>query len=457
MAMEVPFRDRSEAGRVLAEYLATFRGRPDVVVLGLPRGGVPVAAEVARSLDAELDILLVRKLGLPGQEELAMGAIASGGVRIENEEVVRAAGVSPGDVARVEARELAELRRRERAFRGERPPVLLDGRCVILVDDGLATGSTMRAAVEAVRRRGAARVVVAVPVAPPRALETLCREADEVVCAVSREPFLSVGRFYSDFSQLEDAGVRTLLEEAWGASRERVSQATDGGAVQAAGPEAEAGGTGEVVVHAAGAALRGRLTIPDGARAVVVFAHRSGGGRDGPRDRFVARALEEAGFATLLFDLLTPAEERADDATRQFRFDIGLLAGRLTGTVDWVRARPATRRLPVGLFGTSTGAAAALVTAAWRPKVVGAVVSRGGRPDLADEALGRVRAPTLLIVGELDEAGFGLNRLASSRMHVERRLEPVPGAGHWFDEPDALETVARLARDWFRDHLAPVD
>jgi predicted phosphoribosyltransferase len=208
------FEDRAQAGRWLAERLRRYAGRDDVVVLALPRGGVPVAYEVARALAAPLDVFLVRKLGVPGYEELAMGAIASGGVRVLNADVVRSMGIPPSSIDRVARQEQQELERRERAYRGERPPPRLAGRTVIVVDDGLATGSTMRAAAEALRRLEPARIVVAVPVAAADTCERLGREVDEVVCAATPEPFLAVGRWYEDFSETTDDEVRDLLERA---------------------------------------------------------------------------------------------------------------------------------------------------------------------------------------------------------------------------------------------------
>ncbi len=208
-----------------------------------------------------------------------------------------------------------------------------------------------------------------------------------------------------------------------------------------------------VRVAVGAATLAGDLTVPAEARGVVVFAHGSGSGRHSPRNRVVAQGLVEGGLATLLIDLLTAAEEEVDLQTRHLRFDIDLLAGRLVGTTDWLRDNPDTASLRVGYFGSSTGAGAALVAATERPDRVGAVVSRGGRPDLAREVLPRVRAPTLLIVGALDSPVLELNRDALAAMEAEVELEVVPGASHLFEEPGKLEVVTGLARDWFGRHL----
>jgi predicted phosphoribosyltransferase len=208
------FQDRIEAGRRLGEKLKAWAERPDVVVLALPRGGVPVGFEVARLLRAPLDVFLVRKLGAPFHEELAIGAIASGGVRVLNVDLIHRLGIGDDVIQRIEARESAELARRESAYRGARPPIDVKGRTVILVDDGLATGATMRAAVTALQGLGPARVIVAVPIAAPETCEQLRAEADDVICAITPSTFFAVGQGYADFSQVTDDEVRALLARA---------------------------------------------------------------------------------------------------------------------------------------------------------------------------------------------------------------------------------------------------
>jgi putative phosphoribosyl transferase len=209
----------------------------------------------------------------------------------------------------------------------------------------------------------------------------------------------------------------------------------------------------EVRISTGAIELKGNLGVVQGAESVVLFAHGSGSGRSSPRNLYVARVLRQAGLSTLLIDLLTAQEEAVDLRTRQLRFDIGLLAERLAGATDWLRDYPGTQDLRVGYFGASTGAGAALVAAAERAEEVGAVVSRGGRPDLAGEALSRVEAPTLLIVGGSDVPVIGMNEEALGRMHAEKWLEIVPGATHLFEETGALEEVAHLATSWFRRYL----
>jgi putative phosphoribosyl transferase len=212
--MEGTFSNRAEAGQRLAKGLEKFAGRDDVIVLGLPRGGVPVAYEVARALGVHLDVFIVRKLGVPGFEELAVGAIASGGVRVLNEDVARALPNADEIIDKVTTKETAELERREENYRGGRPAPDLRDRVVILVDDGLATGATMRAAIRALRQRGVARIVVAVPVGPPETCREVEEEADEMVCAMTPESFHAVGQYYEDFSQTSDDEVRELVARA---------------------------------------------------------------------------------------------------------------------------------------------------------------------------------------------------------------------------------------------------
>jgi putative phosphoribosyl transferase len=222
------FFDRQDAGRQLAQKVSKYAGHPDGIVLALPRGGVPVAYEVARSIKAPLDVLIVRKLGLPGEEELAIGAIASGGIRILNEDVIYALGVSPLTIDRVTEQEMAELQRRERQYRGDRPTPDLQDRTVILVDDGLATGASMLAAVRAVRARQPAQIVVAVPTASPQAIYLVRQEVDEVLYVMAPESFEGVGKWYEDFFQTSDQEVQLLLREA----DLNFSQIKDGGSAQ---------------------------------------------------------------------------------------------------------------------------------------------------------------------------------------------------------------------------------
>ncbi|MGV9667322.1 phosphoribosyltransferase family protein [Nocardia niigatensis] len=432
------FQDRAEAGRRLAERLST-QPDTDVVVLGLPRGGVPVAFEVARRLQAPLDVIVVRKLGLPHQPELAFGALGEDGVRVINNDLVERAGLSGAEMARVEQHERAELNRRVAHFRAGHPRIPLKGRIAMIVDDGVATGATARAACQVARAQGAARVVLAVPVAARDAVLMLQREADEVVCLDQPPFFYAVGQWYRRFDQTTDDEVIELLARA--AAQDAQRQAG-----LAADPPLR---DDEVCVRAGKDLLSGHLTIPEHPIGVVLFAHGSGSSRHSPRNRYVAEVLQQARLGTLLFDLLTTTEE----ANRANVFDIDLLARRLVAVTDWLSGQEYVAGLPIGYFGASTGAAAALRAAA-DPRVdVRAVVSRGGRPDLAGPALSAVRAPTLLIVGGHDYLVMDLNRQAAEAMSCETVLAEVPGATHLFEEPGTLRKAAELARNWFTTWL----
>ncbi|HUO40830.1 MAG TPA: phosphoribosyltransferase family protein [Mycobacterium sp.] len=435
------FVDRRDAGRQLGMRLETLRGA-DAVVLGLPRGGVPVAFEVAQALDAPLDVIVVRKLGVPYQPELAFGAIGEDGARVINQDVVADARLTDAEVARVETRERAELQRRVRRFRDGRPRVPLRGRTAVIVDDGIATGATARAACRVARAQGAERVVLAVPVATEDTVTALADDADEVVCLQTPQWLWGVGAWYRNFAQTSDDEVAALLHSA------------DKGV-----PEPLAAPAGdpplrdeEVRVIARGVEVAGHLVIPEHPIGMVVFVHGSGSSRHSPRNRYVASVLNRAGIGTLLFDLLTPQEEM--DRARVF--DIELLADRLVDVTGWLARQHDAAGLRIGYFGASTGAGAA-VRAAADPRVqISAVVSRGGRPDLAGAALAAVRAPTLLIVGGADRRVLDLNRRAQALMTCESAVAVVPGATHLFTEPGALEKVAELACDWFVPRLAPM-
>ncbi|WP_447925545.1 phosphoribosyltransferase family protein [Georgenia muralis] len=445
------FRDRVEAGRLLGERLAAVGGLegertvdddltpapalpPDAVrggrhrpplVVGLPRGGVPVAAEVARALDAPLDVVVVRKLGVPWQPELAMGAIGEEGVRVLNPAV--AARVDPADLDAITRRKQLELDRRVRAWRGVGAGHEVAGRTVVVVDDGIATGATVRAAVAVLLGRGADRIVLAVPVVARDVAAELRGAVDDLVALNEPADLHAVGAWYEDFSPVPDEDVRTLLV----ASRARRARER------------------EVLVPTEAGPLPATVTLVDDAAGVVLFAHGSGSSRLSPRNRAVAAMLHEVGLSTVLMDLLTEEEGR----DRSLVFDIPFLAGRLRTATDWTAGLMALRDLPLGYFGASTGAGAALWAAADHPARLRAVVSRGGRPDLAAPRLGEVEVPTLLVVGGLDTPVLELNRAALEQLRCPGELVVVPGATHLFEEPGTLERAGAAAAAWFRRHL----
>lgn len=424
-----PFRDRAEAGRLLGERLKNRKLRKPLV-LGIPRGGVVTGFAVARELHAELDVVLSRKLRAPFNPEYALGAISELGQITLNPHAENAAGVTDAYLAREQQYQRNEIERRKKLFRAVRPHASITGRSVIVTDDGIATGSTMIAALQVVRAQQPHELIMAVPVAAPDRFEQLRRLCDDAVCLLLPEEFNAVGQFYEDFDAVEDDEVVRLLRESM-----RSPTATDP--------------SREVAIPVGEIALRGTLRWMGQPRGVVVFAHGSGSSRHSPRNQFVASVLMKAGFATLLLDLLTEAEAEE----RGNVFDIALLAERLASAADWIARQPEVAGLPVGYFGASTGSAAALVAAATYPDRIAAVVSRGGRPDLAWDQLPEVLAPTLLIVGGDDEPVLTWNQDALTQLTCEKELAVVPGATHLFEEPGTLERVAELARHWFTRHL----
>lgn len=432
------FKDRYDAGRRLAQELTRFRSeRP--VVLALPRGGVPIGFEIARALDAPLDVFVARKVGAPQNPEFAIGAVAEDGVAIMDQQTAVRLGIGPTKLRQLIETTANEAQRQHRRYRTERPPIEIGGRTVIVVDDGLATGLTDLAALHALRARDASRIVLAVPVASAEALALAREEADEVVALEVPSNLDGVGRWYRDFTPVPDHEVFELLD--------RANSFTDG----THDPDAvePAGKYRAVEIDLGEQRLHGDLRVPINPQGIVLFAHGSGSSRLSPRNVTVAKMLEQERLATLLFDLLTPSE--ADDLANVF--DIGLLAERLIMVTRWVTRQSELSVLPLGYFGASTGAAAALQAAAQMGSGVKAVVSRGGRPDLAADYLSQVTAPTLLIVGSNDHQVLELNRKAAALLCCPHKIAVVRGATHLFTEPGALEAVAELAQRWFHEHL----
>ncbi len=427
--MHFNFADRTDAGRQLAAKLVTM-GFDRPIVYALPRGGVPVALEIAGALHAPLDLVLVRKIGAPGAPEVALGAIVEGEhpQTVINENVRRMSGAEDDYLERARERELLELERRRKRYLGDRPRLDPKGRTAIIVDDGLATGATAKAAIMAIKRQGAAKIVLAIPAAPEDALADMRKLADLVVCLHPAVYFNGVGAFYDDFHQLTDEETLGLLRQGWvedSFARRQIAVPPNG--------------------------LTGDLCVPPDPRGIVLFAHGSGSSRLSPRNVAVAGTLNAQGFATLLLDLLTENEAR----DRRNVFDIPLLAERLVEAELWISSEPDIADLPLGLFGASTGAAAAMLAAAELHNRVEAIVSRGGRADLAGPQLAQVSAPTLLIVGGDDGDVLTLNRKALASLKCEKLLKIVPGATHLFEEPGALEAVTDMAGAWFQHYLAP--
>ena len=448
------FRDRRDAGQKLARHLRRYADASPIV-LGLPRGGVPIAYEVARALGAPLDVCVVRKIGAPFEPELGIGAVAEDDAVWVNREAMALVGVSERELRQLIAEKRAEVEERVRRFREGAPPIDVRGRLVLVVDDGIATGGTAHAAIVTLRARGADRIVLAVPVGAAESLGELASVADEVVCPHPEQVFYAVGQWYEDFEATTDDDVVELLRRAKAERAQQIASPTT-----ASGPSSQPLSARmretmrrNVQIPVGDRMLEGQLTVPALAKGLVLFAHGSGSGRHSPRNQYVAGQLQELGLATMLLDLLTQEEETIDALTGHLRFDIGLLASRLVAATEWSRLERETRTLDLGYFGASTGAAAALIGAAERPEMVHAVVSRGGRPDLAEPWLPRVKAPTSFIVGGNDVDVVALNQDAFDLLECPKQLEIIPNATHLFPEPGALERVAELAGAWFTRYL----
>lgn len=432
------FKDRREAGKQLVPSLSHYKGRPDTIVLGLARGGVVVAYEIAKGLSLPLNVIAPRKVGAPGYSELAIGAVMEDGTGVFNDHIIKSLHISNDYIAKEIEIEKARSQRYLNLYRKNLPLPDLTKYTVILADDGIATGATMLAAIRGMKKINVSRLVVAVPVASVDALQLVSEEVDEVVCLYNPENFGAVGYFFREFGQTEDQEVIDLLAAAnqMTPSQQKESQ--------------------HETIHIQFNAhhIEGDLIVPDQAQGIVIFAHGSGSSRFSPRNQFVAQFLRREGkLATFLIDLLTSTEDLVDQQTRHWRFDIPLLAERLQLVTDWVQQNPATQHLPIGYFGSSTGAAAALVAAAHQGEAIKAVVSRGGRPDLAGDLLKQVLAPTLLIVGGNDFGVIELNQDALIQLRCQKALEIVPGATHLFEEPGTLDQVSELAYRWFTQHL----
>jgi predicted phosphoribosyltransferase/predicted esterase len=417
------FTDRREAAELLADRLEPELSGYGALVLGVPRGAVPMARIIADRVGGELDIVLVHKFSSYRHPEFALGSVTEeGGVYLGP----GADRLNVGE-KQIEAAAHDEIRRlheKRALLTPGRQPVEVAGRIVAIIDDGIATGATMIAAVRSVREKGAARVIVAAPVASDEAVRKLAAEGAEIVTLSVPDLFYAVSEFYDDFEQVDDEEVIKAL----------------------------VGSPREVVIERGGVQLKGLLTVPAGASALILFAHGSGSGRLSPRNKFVAAQLNRAGLATLLLDLLQDDEAEY----QQFAFDTRGLAQRLEFALEWLRhGNRRLSHLTLGVFGASTGAAAAVHLAAKHPRLIRAIVSRGGRPDLAWEDLPNVSAPTLLIVGGDDEPVLSLNKEAFERLPGICAIEVVPGAGHLFEGQGELEKVAEYATKWFLRWLGP--
>jgi putative phosphoribosyl transferase len=435
------FVDRSDAGRRLAGMLEFLRGR-DVVILALPRGGVPVAYEVAVALDAPLDVLVVRKLGLPQNPEVAMGAIGEGGTRVLDQDIVQLARVSPDELDQVERMERDELGSRVLRFREGRRRLDLQGRTVLIIDDGLATGSTAKVACIVARQLGATRIIVAAPVASPEAAKRILNDADLFVCLETPSPFRAVGAHYIDFGQTDDSEVVLLLDAAArlaGRAKHLVSR-----------PDTDA----DIDLAVDSVGLRGELHLPEVVENLVVIARGAAGDASDSSGRFAAAVMNEVGIGTVLVDLVTPMERAVGMVPDNF-----ILARRLVLVTEKLQRRPEFKGVPLGYFDAGAGASVLLGAAANEGGSVSAVVTFAPRLDDAGAWVSEVQAPTLMLYGRLDEELLERNRKSANRMrcpHLQVMVETDVGAA---DSPAAAVAmcVAEHARDWFVRYLSRAD
>ena len=419
----VLFRNRQEAGERLAAVLREKEWeRP--VVLGIPRGGVPVAAVVARALDGELGVVVARKLRAPWQPELAIGAITADGVSYVNHRLAREVGADERYLEEEQARQTEEARRREEEFNSHRRPAVA-GRDVIIIDDGIATGATAIAAIRSMKAAGARRVVLAVPVGPPETIHALKAEADDVVCVAVESDFFAIGQFYVDFRATEDAEVKAVLE-----SSRRQGAARD--------PRA-------ATVARDGVRLAVVLSTPGGAGPfpMVVFVHGLGSGKDSPRNVVIAEHLLDAGFATILFDLSGHGESTRDPRGSEAFIDD------LEAVYLWALQQPEVDSSRTGIAGSSLGAVVAVDAVRAGRVVPRALVLRAPPVDEGD--LAGLTVPSLVLVGAHDPLLPGVRAAATHCAAVT--LSVVPGADHLFEEPGALEEALQRTIEWFKASL----
>lgn len=420
------FRDRHEAGELLAEKLEEMNLGREVCVLALPRGGLPVAREISDRLKCPLDMLFVKKIGAPHHQEFAIGAVSETEI-IWHQESIDFLKLNKKELKELAQAKQIELKTRLNKWRKGKPAIDVKGKTVIVVDDGLATGATMSAALISLRKQGPKKIIVAVPVASETAAQAIAALCDHAVVLQIPRPFFAVGQWYQDFTQVTDEEVQNLLE---GVRTEEISDHS-------------------IVIPYDNLLFEGALIVPAKAKGLVIFAHGSGSTHKSPRNQRVAAALNKFGFATLLFDLLTPDE--AND--RSNVFNIPLLVERLRNATGWAIEQEQLKDLPIGYFGASTGAAAALGAASGDDNIK-SVVSRGGRPDLAGEYLKDVSAKVLLIVGGEDHGVIELNEKAKMGL-FSCEMVIVPGAGHLFEEGNTLDEVIEYACNWFEQTLVP--
>jgi putative phosphoribosyl transferase len=437
------FLDRIDAGRKLGAACERYRDHQPIV-LGLPRGGVPVAAEVARLLGAPLDVIGVRKIGAPQQPELAIGAIGENDARFIDWSLAAQFDCDESELTPRVHEAQAQLHDRMAHIRAAVTVLDVRDRCVLIVDDGMATGSTMQAALQVVRARGAGEVVVATPVASAQAIDRCASLCDAVVVLSTPTDFGAVGSWYEHFSQTSDGEVIAALL----ASRRKMN------GVHPQGSLFEHPTVVEQEVHIATTgprSLQAIVAIPETAHAAIVFAHGAGSNRFSPRNAYVAKRLNDAGYATIRPDLLTPDETLEHE--KGFAFIE--LAARLDAVVTWIQRQPALAGIPVIAYGASTGAAVAMLCAS-RNRAIRGVISRGGRADLVASVADQITVPCLFMTGERDDVVAELNQELVRMLGARATTVTIPRAGHLFEEPGALDAVVTATTDWLERLVTPL-
>lgn len=420
------FENRQNAGQSLAQRLLPYKDL-NPLILAIPRGGVPIAFEVAKTLKASLDIILVKKIGSPKNPELAVGAVSEDCKPVFNEELVTLLKIDRKALNKLADQKINEIKELAKNLRGTNPPQSINDRTVIIVDEGIATGASLTAAIQLIKQNNPKKIIVAVPVGANDTIQQLKKLVDDIVCLEVPQNFMAVGIWYENLESVSNEEIIRLLGEANYLKNQNSE---------------------EVNIIEGNDSFSGELTTVDQMRGLIIFAHGSGSSRLSPRNRFVASEFNKAGFGTLLFDLFT--EEEASD--RQNVFNMDMQARRLLKATDWAAERFKNQNIPIAYYGASTGAGAALNAAAQTTQSLFAIVSRGGRPDLAEEHLGKIKSPTLLIAGENDTQIIPFNKTAQKKLKSSR-LVLIPKAGHLFEEPGTLDQVVEYALDWFLTYL----
>lgn len=429
------FNDRAEAGRALAAKLESVfrrREREKLVVLAVPRGGVPIAFEIARAFGASFDVLLVERLVPPGGQDYTLGAVSETGVSYVNFARFDELSLAEGELAHIKSQAAREIKRKTLEYRGERLPLPIAGRTVVVVDEMARSGATAIAAARALRKRGAARVLFAAVATTPESTRAISSEVDQLVSLHTIEGLESTERLFVSTVEPTDVDVRAYLEEA------RHFAIPVGRRIRASAPAEHE----EVRLEGSQIQALADIVMPVEPEGLVIFAHGMRSNRLSPRNLHVARVLHGVRVGTIIFDLFSELELLGQLGTP----DLQELTRRVIEVAKWARER---YRLPIAFFGAGTGAAAALLAAAALGREVEAVVTRGARPELGASELVGMTAPALLVVGGEDSATIEINRRVEAALSSEVDLEIIPGAGHLFEEAGALEAVAHLAADWY--------